>query len=153
MRSLSIRKGQTPTTEERDTMTAETLSAKEVARELNTDARTFRKFMRATTPKSDQPGQGNRYKFDPDELPGLKHRFTEWSKPKVKDESPIVQEIAIEDEFEADLLLDDIENEDDEDVPDFSSTDDEDEDEEPSDDDLAAIEASEDVDFSDLEEL
>jgi len=136
-------------------MTAETLSAKEVARELNTDARTFRKFMRATTPKSDQPGQGNRYKFDPDELPGLKHRFTEWSKPKVKDESPIVQEIAIEDdidEFEADLLLDDIENEDDEDVPDFSSSSD-DEDEEPSDDDLAAIEASEDFDLSDLEEL
>jgi len=152
MRSLSIRKGQTPTTEERDTMTAETLSAKEVARELNTDARTFRKFMRATTPKSDQPGQGNRYKFDPDELPGLKHRFTEWSKPKVKDESPIVQEIAIEDDVDEDLLLDDIENEDDEDVPDFSSSSD-DEDEEPSDDDLAAIEASEDFDLSDLEEL
>lgn len=61
-----------------------TLSAKEAARELGTDARTLRKFMRAITPKEDQPGQGNRYHIEKRAIPGLKKKFAEWSKPKAK---------------------------------------------------------------------
>src|SRR5688572_18823952 len=58
------------------------LSAKEAARELGTDARTFRKFMRATLPKDDQPGQGNRYQIDPDEVTQLRKSFKKWTNGK-----------------------------------------------------------------------
>lgn len=125
-------------------MTAESLSAKEVARELGTDARNFRKFMRATTPKEDQPGQGNRYAFDVDEVPELKAKFQEWTQPKPKkekepkpDPGPAAEEL-----FDEELLFDEIG--------------DEEEEEEPSDDELEEIEASEGaeaVEEFDLEEL
>lgn len=63
---------------------AETLSAKEAALELGTNARTFRKFMRAITPKEDQPGQGNRYAIEADDMKKLKQQFEEWNAPKAK---------------------------------------------------------------------
>jgi hypothetical protein len=62
------------------------LSAKEAARELGTDARTFRKFMRAITPKEDQPGQGNRYAIEEKQLKKLRKQFTDWSAPKAKED-------------------------------------------------------------------
>jgi len=58
------------------------LSAKEAAIELGTDARTFRKFMRAVTPKEDQPGQGNRYAIEQKQLKQLRKQFDDWAKPK-----------------------------------------------------------------------
>ena len=61
------------------------LSAKEVAVQFGTDARTLRKFLRATTPKDDQPGQGNRWSVDEDELKALRKKFDEWALPKVAD--------------------------------------------------------------------
>jgi hypothetical protein len=61
-----------------------TLSAKEAARELGTDARTFRKFMRIILPKDEQPGQGNRYNIEKKDLRGLRKQFDEWQKPKTK---------------------------------------------------------------------
>jgi hypothetical protein len=139
MRSLSIKKGQQPLTEEKNNM-AEALSAKEVARELNTDARTFRKFMRATLPKDKQPGQGNRYSIDPEDLDDLKKKFVKWGMPKSKAEKPpVVEEIDIDDDGDEDLLLDELGDEDDEDP-----------DEEPSDEELEVIEASNDFDLEEL---
>ena len=64
----------------------ETLSAKEVAREFGTDARTFRKFMRAVLPKEDQPGQGNRYQIEQKQLKKLRKMFDEWHTPKAPKE-------------------------------------------------------------------
>lgn len=64
------------------------LSAKEVAKEFGTDARTFRKFMRNILEKEDQPGQGNRYAIDEKDLKKLKKRFDEWQAPKTKSEEP-----------------------------------------------------------------
>jgi hypothetical protein len=72
---------------------AVTLTAKEAARELGTDARTFRKFMRAITPKEEQPGQGNRYSIEQRKMRTLKQQFDEWAKPKAKlDETDEVTE-------------------------------------------------------------
>lgn len=86
---MKHQKGRTPPTEERVHMA---LSAKEAARELGCDARTFRKFMRAITAKEDQPGQGNRYQIEEKSIKKLKQRFEEWNKPKaaapVKDIEP-----------------------------------------------------------------
>jgi hypothetical protein len=65
-----------------------TLSAKEAARELGTDARTLRKFMRAVTPKEEQPGQGNRYHIEEETIPSLKEQFAAWSKPKTRATEP-----------------------------------------------------------------
>lgn len=122
-------------------MPAETLSAKEAARELGTDARTFRKFMRATTPKDQQPGQGNRYAILKRSMPKLKTKFDEWSKPKEKppldeelDDEELEEMMISEDE---DLLADEVS----------------DEDGEPSDEELGEIEGEEDFDLTDLEDL
>jgi hypothetical protein len=64
-----------------DTDEEEILSAKEVARMIGTDARTFRKFMRAVLDPDDQPGQGGRYQIDAEEVPAIQKAFDKWSKP------------------------------------------------------------------------
>lgn len=64
----------------------ETLSAKEAARELGIDARTFRKFMRAILDKEDQPGQGNRYHIEAKQIKKLKKQYAEWQSPRPKAE-------------------------------------------------------------------
>lgn len=57
-----------------------TMTTAQVAAELETDGRTLRKFLRATTPKDEQPGKGARW-----EIPGtktnlnkLRKQFNEW---------------------------------------------------------------------------
>jgi hypothetical protein len=60
------------------------LSAKEAARELGIDARTFRKFMREILDVEDQPGQGNRYHIDSKDIKKLKKKFEKWQRPKSK---------------------------------------------------------------------
>jgi hypothetical protein len=59
-----------------------TLSAKETARELGTNPRTLRKFLRSITPKDEQPGQGNRWSVETKQLKKLKKQFADWQKPK-----------------------------------------------------------------------
>jgi hypothetical protein len=129
-------------------MATETLTAKEAARELGTDARTFRKFMRAVTPKEDQPGQGNRYSIEQRKMKALKKQFDEWSAPKAKasDNGEVTEVI---EDFEDDFLGDDEEEElvtDDEFLADDVS-------DEPSDEDILDIEGEEDIFTDDLEEL
>lgn len=58
------------------------LSAKEAARELGIDARTFRKFMREILAPEDQPGQGNRYHIDSKDIKKLKKKFEKWQRPR-----------------------------------------------------------------------
>lgn len=124
-------------------MPAETLSAKEAARELGTDARTFRKFMRATTAKEDQPGQGNRYAIKKTSIPKLKTKFDEWSKPK---EKPAPDgEVDLDDEELEEMMISEDE--------DFLADEPEDEVDEPSDEELGEIEGEEDFDLTDIEEL
>lgn len=64
------------------------LSAKEAARELGTDARTLRKFIRSAKDLPIEPvGQGARYEFTTKEVKQLKKAFVAWSNgstPKAK---------------------------------------------------------------------
>lgn len=50
-----------------------TLTAKELAIELNTDAKTVRKFLRSLT--DDRAGKGGRWAIAADDLPALRDRF------------------------------------------------------------------------------
>lgn len=82
------------------------LSAKEVALELETDARTLRKFLRDTVPAEEQPGQGGRWAFEKKQLKGLKKRFAEWvaAKPaRTPKASEIEDADDIEDEIDEDF--------------------------------------------------
>lgn len=62
-------------------MPAENLSAKQVAKELDTNPRTLRKFLREHLEKEYLPGQGGRYVFFRKDLPKLKKAFKAWSEP------------------------------------------------------------------------
>lgn len=65
-----------------------TLTAKEVAERLETDARTFRKFVRSEVKANggevgvDTPGKGKRYSFESKEISGLKKRFAAWDEAR-----------------------------------------------------------------------
>lgn len=59
---------------------AQTFSAKEVAQECGTDARTLRKFLREFLPAEEQPGQGGRYSFTKGEVTKIKKGFGDWGK-------------------------------------------------------------------------
>lgn len=47
----------------------------ELAQELETTARTARKFLRSITPKDEQPGKGGRWKIEKRDIRSLKKKF------------------------------------------------------------------------------
>lgn len=71
--------------------TAQQLSAKEVALELKTDARTLRKFLREITPKDEQPGQGGRWTFTKGDVKKLSKQFTTWAEKGAKAKAEAVE--------------------------------------------------------------
>lgn len=88
-------RGATPITEKDDDMaTDEKLSAKEVARELGTDARTLRKFFRSGSSPVDPVGQGGRYEISRKSIKKVRKAFEAWGsgKPKPKKADPKVPE-------------------------------------------------------------
>lgn len=72
----------TPEEKEQKMTTDEKLSAKEVARELGTDARTLRKFFRSGQSPVDPVGQGGRYGIDPKDMKKLRKKFDAWANKK-----------------------------------------------------------------------
>jgi hypothetical protein len=54
------------------------VNAKEVADELGTDAKTFRRFVRSPKSSFAAVGSGGRYEFDRKDLPTLRKKFNEW---------------------------------------------------------------------------
>lgn len=58
---------------------ATTFSAKEVAQQFGTDARSLRKFLRSHLPTEEQPGQGGRYSFTKGDVTKLKKAFEAWA--------------------------------------------------------------------------
>jgi hypothetical protein len=65
-------------TEEDDNMADETYSAKQVARRIGTDAKTFRKWLRSDASPYPAVGQGQRYEFPVKDLPRIKSFFDTW---------------------------------------------------------------------------
>lgn len=69
------------------------------ASELNTDARTARKFLRDITPKDEQPGKGSRWDLPEGkrDLNKLRKQFADWTAAKdaekaAKDEAEVKAE-------------------------------------------------------------
>lgn len=62
-----------------------TLTTKTVAEKLDTDPKTLRVFLRAT---SQGVGSGSRYAFTAKDLPALKGNFPEWSADRGPASSP-----------------------------------------------------------------
>lgn len=66
----------------------ETLSTKDVAKEVGTTPKTLRRFLRAQVRAAGgqvgvhTPGQGGRYAFGPEEIEGIKAQFAEWMTQK-----------------------------------------------------------------------
>lgn len=58
---------------------ADTLNTGQMAEELGTDSRTFRKFLRSDASPYEPVGQGARYVFDHDDVGEVKTRFADWS--------------------------------------------------------------------------
>lgn len=74
------------------TTPAQPLTTREVATALDTDPKTLRRFLRDPKSTYAAAGQGGRYGFTKRELPGLKKRFTAWTKDqaaarKVRDDA------------------------------------------------------------------
>lgn len=59
-------------------MAATVLTAAELATELETDARTIRKFLRSVTPKENQPGKGARWNIEKKNLRTLRKQYADW---------------------------------------------------------------------------
>lgn len=96
-----------------DTDEEEILSAKEVARMIGTDPRTFRKFLRAVTEADDQPGQGRRWEIFAEQVPDIQRAFDKWSKPSKNGKGK--KKVMVEDDEIVDLTDDDLVDEDDSD--------------------------------------
>lgn len=99
------------------------LSAKDAAKEIGTDARTLRKFIRSAKDLPISPvGQGARYEFTSKEVKALKKAFLTWSTKGTKSEKTKVKitgtdeevetntdhDIELTPELEAELLLDEL---------------------------------------------
>lgn len=61
-----------------------TFGAKQVARRLGTDAKTFRKWVRSTHSPYESVGQGARYEFLAEDLPEIIRLFNRWKHGKAK---------------------------------------------------------------------
>lgn len=110
-----------PEEKEQDMPTDEKLSAKEVARELGTDARTLRKFFRSGNSPVDPVGQGGRYEIDSKAVKKVKKAFDNWGGGTKAKKDPDVPDDFVPDivkskakkskseaENEAKALLDDV---------------------------------------------
>jgi hypothetical protein len=62
--------------------TGDTLTAKQVATRLGTDAKTLRKFFRTGASRFKAVGQGGRYEFAKDDLPAIKAAFEAYNSGK-----------------------------------------------------------------------
>ena len=59
-------------------MAATIMTPADLATELESDARTVRKFLRSITPKEDQPGKGSRWTIEKKQLRSLRSQYAKW---------------------------------------------------------------------------
>jgi hypothetical protein len=56
-----------------------TITVTDLATELNTDARTARKFLRSVTPSEEQPGKGGRWQIEKRDIRSLRSKFSKFA--------------------------------------------------------------------------
>lgn len=59
-----------------------TTTPKEFALQLETDARTVRKFLRDVTPKDEHPGKGSRWAIENRQIRSLTKKFSDWDEAR-----------------------------------------------------------------------
>lgn len=59
-----------------------TLTPKELAIKLGTDAKTLRKYLRSVTPRDAQPGKGHRWSIEANTVKTHKAAFAKWDKER-----------------------------------------------------------------------
>lgn len=69
-----------------------TITVTELATELDTDARTARKFLRSITPADEQPGKGSRWAIEKKEIRSMKSKFSKFT--SAADEASQKREVA-----------------------------------------------------------
>lgn len=60
---------------------------KEFALQVDSDARTVRKFLRDITPKDEHPGKGSRWAIENKSIRSLKTKFSKWDEERKAAES------------------------------------------------------------------
>lgn len=66
----------------------------ELAQELETTARTARKFLRSITPKEEQPGKGGRWKIEKRDIRSLKKKFTIFQEEHMRSQEEETEAVA-----------------------------------------------------------
>lgn len=61
-----------------------TITVTDLATELNTDARTARKFLRSITPAEEQPGKGSRWAIEKRDVRSLRSKFSKFTEEAAK---------------------------------------------------------------------
>jgi len=69
-----------------------TINVTELATELDTDARTTRKFLRSITPKELQPGKGSRWTIEKKSLRSLKSQYSKYAAAMAEKATPAVDD-------------------------------------------------------------
>lgn len=91
----------------KDLIQMATITVTDLATELDTDARTARKFLRSITPAEAQPGKGSRWSIEKREVRSLKSKFARFTAEaeaarKVREEPTEADLDAIEAEVDTD---------------------------------------------------
>lgn len=75
-----------------------TITVTDLALELDTDARTARKFLRSITPTDAQPGKGSRWSIEKREVRSMKSKFTKFlaAADKVRTDRELARQATID---------------------------------------------------------
>ena len=77
-----------------------TITVTDLADELNTDARTARKFLRSVTPSEEQPGKGGRWQIEKRDIRSLRSKFSKFAEVEAARKEAKVEEAAPEGDAE-----------------------------------------------------
>lgn len=86
-----------------------TITVADLAADLNTDARTARKFLRSITPKDAQPGKGSRWAIEKREVRSLRSKFSKFQEAEEARraaKAAKVEEVEVIDEVDIDEVAD-----------------------------------------------
>ena len=99
---LIVSQGAPRPREGKELIMVKTLTPKELAQELDTDAKTCRKFLRskASGLAADAPGKGGRWAIEARKVRSLRTKFTKWVELEVaaRDAARVAKETEVEDD-------------------------------------------------------
>lgn len=85
-----------------------TITVTDLATELNTDARTARKFLRSVTPSEEQPGKGGRWQIEKRDIRSLRSKFSKFAEAETARKEAKVEAPEEDAEVEAEPTAEDL---------------------------------------------